>query len=549
MIGTRNKPERIIAAVLCCLCALLACGGISAAADGSYTVESAGSLIDGILAFHGADGENDNAKIQGFVDGYATENAGRGAEWYIIALAQYADGIDYSAFEEGLLDYIGSNAVYSASSRLKLALCLAAIGSTDKYINTALATSVGEQGIMSLIFGLHLVNNGYTCPTYTTDELIAAIINMQCDDGGWDVMGRVGDADTTAMALQALAPHKDSGDEIDKSIDSALALLSSRQNEDGSMSSYGQANAESTAQLIIALCALGIDPESDERFIKGGTTPVDALMGFVLEDGSLCHTNGTGTNDIATMQGFCAAVALSRGSRGSLYLLDKARPEDASPADPSTDGSEDVGGNTDENNGEDSSEKLDTGIDYKLIVSLIILGCALLAAVLLFALKKRNAKNFIVVALVATLAIAGVCLTDIKTADDYYSSSIEKENVIGTVTLTIRCDTIVGRGENIPSDGIILDTVQLPISEGDTVYTVLTDAARAYSLHIDRKGGSSGAYIRGIEYIYELEYGDLSGWIYTVGGVQPSVGAGSFVLHDGDNVEWHYTLSLGNDIR
>lgn len=550
MIDTKRKINliRIIAAVLCCLCALLACTGLGAAADSSYTVGRAESLVDGILAFQNADGEDDGAKIQNFVDGYAAENAGLGAEWYIIALAQYTDGTDFSAFKASLLRYISENTVYSASSRLKLALCLAAIGSTDAYINTTLASSVGEQGIMSLIFGLHLINNGYSCPTYTTDELIAAILELQCEDGGWNVMGSVGDADTTAMALQALAPHKDESNDVKRSIDQALELLESRQNEDGSVSSYGQANAESTAQLIIALTSLGIDPEDDERFIKNGTTLVDALMGFVLEDGSLCHTKGAGTNDIATVQGFCAAVALSRLSRGSLYLLDGARPEDASPAAPSA-GIDDESGGTSEDGNDVNGEKVDTGTDYKLAACLIVIGCGLLAAGLLFAFKKRSAKNFIAVALVAALAIAGICLTDIQSADNYYGSPIDKPNAIGTVTLTIRCDTIVGRGENIPDNGVILDKVSIPICEGDTVYTVLTDAARAYGLHIDRKGGESSAYIRGIAYIYELEYGDLSGWIYTVGGEQPSVGAGSYVLKDGDNIEWHYTLSLGNDIK
>ena len=56
-------------------------------------------------------------------------------------------------------------------------------------------------------------------------------------------------------------------------------------------------------------------------------------------------------------------------------------------------------------------------------------------------------------------------------------------------------------------------------------------------------------YIAGINYLYEFEYGDLSGWIYHVNGVSPSVGCADYILKDGDAIEWLYTLNLGEDVR
>jgi hypothetical protein len=53
------------------------------------------------------------------------------------------------------------------------------------------------------------------------------------------------------------------------------------------------------------------------------------------------------------------------------------------------------------------------------------------------------------------------------------------------------------------------------------------------------------AYISGINYIYEFDFGDLSGWTYTVNGKTPSVGASQYTLKDGDVIEWKYTLTLG----
>jgi hypothetical protein len=52
-------------------------------------------------------------------------------------------------------------------------------------------------------------------------------------------------------------------------------------------------------------------------------------------------------------------------------------------------------------------------------------------------------------------------------------------------------------------------------------------------------------YISGISYIYEFDFGDLSGWTYTVNGQRSSVGAGEYKLSDGDAIVWEYTLTLG----
>ncbi len=41
----------------------------------------------------------------------------------------------------------------------------------------------------------------------------------------------------------------------------------------------------------------------------------------------------------------------------------------------------------------------------------------------------------------------------------------------------------------------------------------------------------------------EFDYGSRSGWKYKVNGSYPSVGAGGYVLKDGDQVEWIYTTN------
>lgn len=52
------------------------------------------------------------------------------------------------------------------------------------------------------------------------------------------------------------------------------------QSSDGGFTSWGSANAESVAQVIVACTALGIDPDTDSRFVKDGGSAVDALLTF-----------------------------------------------------------------------------------------------------------------------------------------------------------------------------------------------------------------------------------------------------------------------------
>ena len=64
-------------------------------------------------------------------------------------------------------------------------------------------------------------------------------------------------------------------------------------------------------------------------------------------------------------------------------------------------------------------------------------------------------------------------------------------------------------------------------------------------IHMDFVNSSvyNSVYVRGISNIYEKDFGDLSGWIYTVNGEIPSLGCSKYKLSPGDVVEWKYTLT------
>ena len=628
----RNK----LLAVLLLLPALL-CGtatAFSANESETYTVAQVESLRDGIVAYNGAAGGQD------FINGALCADAGESAEFYAIALSQ-SGNYDFSRYESALLYYLDAHDVYSAASREKYALTLAAIGSTDRYIADTADEAIGELGVMSLVFGLHLLNNGYDSCLYSTDGLLSEILSYQRGDGGWAVMGSYGDVDVTAMTLQALAPHYGSRGDVTAAVDSAVELLSQRQLDSGGFKSMGVENCESAAQVIIALSALGIDAQTDGRFVKNGSSAMNGMMQYYA-GGGFAHTDGV--NDNATLQAYCALTAYCRYGygQGSLYILDHVNhsapsnnnasggsdgsgsggsgagggtgadhggaASDRSGNDGGSGGADDAPDNrteTDANgnriiiiNGQRyieattaSGEKVTVKADetqagasqpsaatvmpsvgnfqsrstadmratadeggrsggYKLYVILGVLLAAGIACLVLFLLKKRGKKHYIAVAILAAAGILFLLLTDFRSPADTKRHDDSDDTL--TVTLSIRCDTIVGREKAnrfVPDDGVILEAKEYSAAEGETVYDVLLRAAGEKNIPLDNRGTQGAAYIAGIKSLYEFDYGDLSGWMYRVNGAFPDVGCQSYTVSDGDVIEWLYTTNIGKDLQ
>ena len=287
--------------------------------------DTVGEMLDGIVVY-----KSDGQSVQGFIDSTLVSRAGLTSEWYIMALAQ-SGRYDFSKYEAALLNYLKENRVPSATTREKYALALISIGSSDKYIYEAIDSSIGEQGLMSLVFGLHILNNGYTSDKYTQSQLAEKILSLQLSDGGFAVIGDKGDVDCTAMTVQALAPLYKNSSRVKAACDKAVSFLSEIQRPDGGYVSFGVSNCESLCQVILALCCLGKEPAADESFIKGGNTLIDALEAFRLQEGGFCHSKGEGVSESATTQAFYTLCGLERlyNGKGSFYLFDKAAPQTA----------------------------------------------------------------------------------------------------------------------------------------------------------------------------------------------------------------------------
>ncbi|MDO4489056.1 MAG: terpene cyclase/mutase family protein [Eubacteriales bacterium] len=185
------------------------------------------------------------------------------------------------------------------------------------------ADSLGKQGLNGWIWALITLDAGaFEIPAdakFTRASIIEAILSAQEDDGGFGLIKGSSDVDITAMALQALAPYRD---EHAKEIENALSFLSGMLNENCGYLSYGAENSETTAQVILALCALGIDPEKDERFIKNNKNLLMQLNRFRRDDGTYSHLlDGEKGDFLATSQSMFAIIAVDRLRKGQEWVF------------------------------------------------------------------------------------------------------------------------------------------------------------------------------------------------------------------------------------
>lgn len=237
------------------------------------------------------------AKLQSHVtSAYGSKgylDANKATEWHRITLAVLAMGGDPTAF--GSVNLI-ADGVYNC------------------------VESPWKQGLDGAVFGLIVLDTkGYAVPAdakYQRDDIIGHILAEQNGDGGFALGSETSDPNMTAMVLQALAPYADSttvydsGKSPSQVVAEAVAWLAGAQNSAGDFSSSGTATVESTAQVIIALCSLGIDPATDSRFVKNGNSVMTGLGKYYNSNGSF------GSNGTATDQARLALIAYYRYVNG-----------------------------------------------------------------------------------------------------------------------------------------------------------------------------------------------------------------------------------------
>lgn len=268
-----------------------------------------------------------------------TPNVGSvGGEWMVIGLARSGRTVP-DGYYENVVKYVQENCDADerldenrATDNARVILALTAIGKdvTNVGGHNLLAgldemSYVTYQGINGPIWTLIALDSHDYAPQgdVTREKLIDAILGAQLPDGGWDMMGKAADTDITAMAIQALAPYYDTNDAVKAAVDKALDALSAMQNDDGTFSTaFSGKTSESTAQVIVALTALGINPATDSRFIKNGVNAVDGLCSFYVDGGGFRHIASGDLDGMATEQSYYALAAYYRLLAGQTSLYD-----------------------------------------------------------------------------------------------------------------------------------------------------------------------------------------------------------------------------------
>ena len=227
---------RRIACLALCLLLLLAAGGVrTAAADGRGA--DARTIADGILAWKKCDvgAQPDGCLLN---DAYLALAGTTPGDWYPIGLGRLSIADNYAADRAVIRDRVqdryrdsGKLSADKATEWHRITLAVLAMGGDPTSLGTdadgnpidliadgtydrGRTTPLGRQGINGWIWGLIALDSlRYPIPDgafYTRDDIILEILRQQLPDGGFALSGGIADPDITAMALQALAPYRNS---------------------------------------------------------------------------------------------------------------------------------------------------------------------------------------------------------------------------------------------------------------------------------------------------------------------------------------------------
>ncbi len=280
------------------------------------------------------------------------------ADWYYLCCARVGKDENYNEYAKK----IKQSEFNTPTDYQRVVLCLSAIDEKSD-VNNLLEKGIynnediEKQGINALSYGLIALDcKRYKVPKsakYSRPKLIDLVLSYQNKDGGFSLNGGVSEVDSTAFALQALAPYKSAK----KQKEIALNYLSKNQAADA-----GFGSAESVSQVIIALCELKIDCEQDKRFIKNHNTLISNLNKYKNKNGGFKHIIDQKKSDnLASTQALCALIAHYRFKNNYNLFYDFS-------------------------NGRENIIKNETNYFY-----LVIIAC--FAAVICAILIKRRVKN------------------------------------------------------------------------------------------------------------------------------------------------------------
>lgn len=431
----------------------------------------------------------------------AATYAGNSDEWVVFDMAVYEalgfgeNTTDKTAYLNKTVNAL-SLASALATDRAKAEIILNALGTDSTQLTSYDKTSYNNAEALA---NMQLGSSYYAAPWILLAEeagqlslsdkqrsdMIALLLNAQGENGLFYSIWaneKYDDVDTTGTALAALARFKDD-DAVKAFCDKALEGLSSAQGENGS---YGNINSD--AMVIIGLAAVGINPSSDERFVKNGCSLADAVMLYVNDAGNgfttthISGSSGDKARALATEQGFRALVTLEQLSDCSTFNVYTLKSEGGQNAPVKAElkpfeATEKTDEKTDESTGE-SGESGGSGSSS--------------------------------------------------------GGSAEAE-------ITVKAEVIAADSEEWLSESV---TVEKGATAADVLKKALAKAGMSAN-------GIDSGYIKSVtkdgKTLAEFDKGSNSGWMYKVNGTAPQTGIADYTVKSGDTVTLYYTADYTKD--
>ena len=275
------------------------------------------------------------------------------SDWAEIYYASIADFIasDYSGkqiIDEANKTIIFDSSKYTENSRVIIALNALGVDARDVYgydlvaplsnkqATNPLRNQASAQGVNGSAYALIALDSGNyeTADKTVRGAYLTDMLARQLSGGGWTMFGAAA-PDLTSMVIQALSPYYNMGqsayDALDieqaptyadlvAAVDKAVAVLSARQEANGA---YGSTSSEYLVQTVLGLSMIGIDVDTDPRFIKNDVSLLAAMNLFRDEaTGGFENIMGRGVSAMSTEQAAYALVGYDRFKNNAPALYD-----------------------------------------------------------------------------------------------------------------------------------------------------------------------------------------------------------------------------------
>lgn len=311
-----KKSTKIISLVL----AITLLFGITASA---YSAEEMADSVTGWLQ------ENiavEDAAKDSSIDSYL--------DWTVFATARYGNDSYVDDYKSYIGDAVSKNfdSLY-LSDYARIALAVMSVGLNPKDIggkNLLEAIAKTDYSKEAYTGGLFYALIALDAADYAEDAqeaILEVILDSQREDGGFNSYVEVdpsaywtvtGEPDSTGMALQAIAVFTGNS-KVDAAIEKAVSFAETTQLADGGYGAWGT-SAESTAQIMLGLCAVGTDPLGAD-FTKGKNNMLTSLSSFINDDGGARCWDGS-SNIMTSYQLLMAVDAYERFTENEEGIYD-----------------------------------------------------------------------------------------------------------------------------------------------------------------------------------------------------------------------------------